>query len=166
MSSYKFEEDFLNDEYERAERFDEGEIRQTREYSDVVNRRTAIFDYLIAKYAMYIDDIETLLYEYENAFYDEMELEAMHFFREGYIAGQNERGGSLDYFPLPCERLKELRIERHMSQEQIAALLGVSMNIYPKYESGERDYTVSAVVKLAKLYGTTPDYLIGWSNER
>lgn len=77
----------MNLAYSNAPRFDEGEICRSRQYSDAVRQRTEIFELLLKTYG---DGIKELLWKYDDAFYTEMELEAMHFFREGYFAGQNE----------------------------------------------------------------------------
>ena len=87
MDIYKFDDEELAYAYECAPRFDEGEIRQSDEYSDICRRKIDIYEFIIAKYQMYGDEIEHLLWEFEDTFSDEMELEAMHFFAEGYTAG-------------------------------------------------------------------------------
>ena len=58
-------------------------------------------------------------------------------------------------------RLKELRIERKMSQKQVAEYLGISTRAYSHYELGDREPSVSLLIKLCELFEVTADYLIG-----
>jgi transcriptional regulator with XRE-family HTH domain len=56
--------------------------------------------------------------------------------------------------------IRELRIEKGMTQEDVAKHLGVPRSTYTKWEKNiTPDY--SKVVKLAELYGVTTDYLFG-----
>lgn len=48
-----------------------------------------------------------------------------------------------------------------MTQTQIAKILGMSQTGYSKYETGENDIPTAILIKLAKLYGTSIDYLLG-----
>ena len=58
-------------------------------------------------------------------------------------------------------RLKELREDKDLSQYDIADYLEMSQTGYSKYETGEVDPPVKVLVKLAKLYNTSTDYLLG-----
>ncbi len=40
-------------------------------------------------------------------------------------------------------------------------MLGMSQTGYSKYETGENDIPTSILLKLADIYGTTTDYLLG-----
>ena len=53
------------------------------------------------------------------------------------------------------EKLKQLREQSGLRQEQIAKYLGVTQTFISKVESGERNYTVDQAEKLAGLYGCT-----------
>ena len=44
---------------------------------------------------------------------------------------------------------------------ELAAMLGMSQTGYSKYETGENDIPTSILLKLADIYGTTTDYLLG-----
>ncbi len=64
------------------------------------------------------------------------------------------------------ERIKQRREELHMSQDELALLLGYkSRSTIAKIESGENDITQSKIVAFAKALHTTPSYLMGWDNE-
>lgn len=59
------------------------------------------------------------------------------------------------------DRLKELRLERKLSQKQVAEYLGISTRAYSHYEIGDREPSISLLVKLCDLFEVTADYLIG-----
>ena len=48
-----------------------------------------------------------------------------------------------------------------MTQAALAKLLGMSQTGYSKYETGENDVPTQILIKLADLYGTSVDYLLG-----
>lgn len=60
------------------------------------------------------------------------------------------------------EKLKDLRIERHLTLEQLAAETGISKSALGKYESDDfKDISPFSITTLAKYYGVTTDYLLG-----
>ena len=59
------------------------------------------------------------------------------------------------------KRLRNLREDRDLSQRQIAEFLGMSQTGYSKYETGENDIPTRILIELAKIYGTSIDYLLG-----
>jgi DNA-binding XRE family transcriptional regulator len=58
------------------------------------------------------------------------------------------------------EVLKEHRTRCGMTQEFVAESLGVSRQAVSKWENGTADPSTSNLLKLAKLYGITPEELI------
>ena len=67
---------------------------------------------------------------------------------------------------MDISRLKEIREDRDYKQSDIAKVLGTTQQQYSKYELGIQLISVERLVKLAKFYGTSVDYLIGLTNER
>ena len=67
---------------------------------------------------------------------------------------------------MEINRLKEIREDRDYKQSDIAKVLGTTQQQYSKYELGIQLISVERLVKLAKFYGTSVDYLIGLTNER
>lgn len=59
------------------------------------------------------------------------------------------------------DKLRQLREQRDLSQAKLAEILGVSPAAYSTYEMGTRDISSDKVVKLAKFYNVTTDYLYG-----
>lgn len=66
------------------------------------------------------------------------------------------------YFP----RIEELRTDCDKTQKQIASYLHLNREVYRRYEKGEREIPVWAVIKLAEYYHTTTDYILGLSDRR
>lgn len=64
------------------------------------------------------------------------------------------------------ERLRSLRIQKGMTQEEVGKYVGATkQNIY-KYETGViENIPISKIEKFARLYGVTPSYILGWEDE-
>lgn len=60
-------------------------------------------------------------------------------------------------------RLKLLRKQKNISQEEAAQCIGVSLSSYQKYERDKSNVTpsIDVILKLADFYGVTTDYLLG-----
>lgn len=59
------------------------------------------------------------------------------------------------------ERLKELRESRGLSTKELAAVCGVGVRNYRKYESGDASPTLAGFVTLADFFDVSADYLLG-----
>lgn len=59
------------------------------------------------------------------------------------------------------KRIRDLREDNDKTQTQIAKILGMSQTGYSKYETGENDIPTQILIKLARLYNTSIDYLLG-----
>ena len=64
------------------------------------------------------------------------------------------------------QRLEDLRVDADKTQEEIAELLNCKREVYRRYEKGIYEIPVWALIKLAKYYKTTTDYLLGLSDQR
>ena len=66
------------------------------------------------------------------------------------------------------EKLKDLRVSRKLSLEELAAETGISKSALGSYESNDyKDISHTSIITLAKYYGVTSDYLLGLSeNEK
>lgn len=58
-------------------------------------------------------------------------------------------------------RIRDLREDRDWNQTQVAKMLGMSQTGYSKYETGENDIPTQVLIQLARIYGTSVDYLLG-----
>ncbi|MBC8536607.1 helix-turn-helix domain-containing protein [Feifania hominis] len=65
---------------------------------------------------------------------------------------------------MPYPRLRDLREDREFMQKQVAAVLGIDQRTYSNYETGKRSIPVSLLCRLADLYGTSTDYILGRTN--
>lgn len=65
-----------------------------------------------------------------------------------------------NYYP----RLRDLREDRDMSQQQVADYLGMKQPQYNRYERGLRDIPTDVLLRLAQLYQTSTDYILGRTN--
>ena len=61
-------------------------------------------------------------------------------------------------------RIRDLREDRDLRQQQIANYLMCDQSLYSKYERGERDLPLEYASKLADLYGVSVDYLLHRTN--
>ena len=61
-------------------------------------------------------------------------------------------------------RIRDLREDNDKTQQEIADLLTMRPGVYQRYESGEREITVWALIKLAQYYHTSTDYILGLTN--
>lgn len=62
-------------------------------------------------------------------------------------------------------RIKDMREDREMLQKDVALLLNVSQTNYSKYELGKINIPINTLKKLAILFNTSIDYLLGLTNE-
>lgn len=58
------------------------------------------------------------------------------------------------------EKLKELRLQNNLTQKQLAERLGIAHSIISYYESGNRYPSYDVLVKIAKTFHVTCDYLL------
>jgi len=63
-------------------------------------------------------------------------------------------------------RLKDLREDSDLKQKEIAEFLHVKQNTYSQYENGQRQLPIEVLIKLAKYYNVTTDYLLGLSDKK
>ena len=65
------------------------------------------------------------------------------------------------------ERLKDLRVERSLTLEQLSAETGISKSALGKYEADDfKDISPFSMVELAKFYGVSTDYLLGLTEHK
>lgn len=57
--------------------------------------------------------------------------------------------------------IAELRIDRNMNQEDLAAILNISRSALANWESGNRRIDIETVVIIADFFGVSCDYLLG-----
>lgn len=61
------------------------------------------------------------------------------------------------------ERIKKLRKERDMTQEELGAILGVQKATVQKYEKGSvSNIKPETIEKIAEVFEVSPSYIMGW----
>ncbi len=57
--------------------------------------------------------------------------------------------------------IKNLREECELTQTEVANAIHISQRAYSHYETGTRDIPISILIKLARYYDVSIDYLVG-----
>ena len=78
-----------------------------------------------------------------------------------YLNGYNFEGIFMAYY----RRLRDLREDNDYTQKEISKLLSTTQPQYFRYESGQRDLPCELVVKLAKFYNVSADYILGLTDK-
>lgn len=63
-------------------------------------------------------------------------------------------------------RIRDLREDSDLNQTQVAKILGMSQTGYSKYETGENDLPTAVLIKLARFYNTSVDYILGETDKK
>lgn len=64
------------------------------------------------------------------------------------------------------EKLKSLRVEKKLTQKQVADRIGLAISAVSSYESGTRYPSYDVLVKLARIFHVSSDYLLGLTDTR
>ena len=62
-------------------------------------------------------------------------------------------------------RIKDLREDKEILQKDMAKILNTTQTNYSKYELGKINIPIDTLIKLAKFFNTSIDYLLGLTNE-
>lgn len=63
------------------------------------------------------------------------------------------------------QRIRDLREDRDLTQKQLAEILNCSQQVYSNYELGQRDIPTDILIKLARFYNVSADYILGLSDK-
>lgn len=63
-------------------------------------------------------------------------------------------------------RLRDIREDHDLTQSAVGKILNVTQTAYSAYELGKRQIPIEALIKLAKFYNTSVDYLLELTDER
>lgn len=64
------------------------------------------------------------------------------------------------------EKLKSLRLEKKLTQKQVADMIGLAISAVSSYESGNRYPSYDVLVQLARIFHVSTDYLLGMTDKR
>ena len=67
----------------------------------------------------------------------------------------------MGYYP----RLRDLREDADLTQEELVKLLKMHNTTYTNYEQGKREPPCELIIKLAKFYDVSIDYIAGLSED-
>lgn len=59
------------------------------------------------------------------------------------------------------ERLKQLRVSKNLTQQQVAQALEMAVRQYQRYEHGERKPTYDTIIRLCHFFEISSDELLG-----
>ena len=62
------------------------------------------------------------------------------------------------------ERLKDLRLDRNLSQYKLSEALELARTTYANYEQGTREPPIDLIIKICDFFDVSADYLIGRSD--
>lgn len=62
------------------------------------------------------------------------------------------------------QRMKDLREDNDLKQENIAEVLNITRQQYQLYESGKRKLPIDKLMQLCKFYNVSADYILGFTN--
>ncbi|MBQ9802229.1 MAG: helix-turn-helix transcriptional regulator [Clostridia bacterium] len=60
-----------------------------------------------------------------------------------------------------AQRIRDMREDRDLTQQDIAKVLNTTYQYYSTYESGKREMPFSRAIELARFYNVSLDYLAG-----
>ena len=63
------------------------------------------------------------------------------------------------------ERLIQIKNDRKLLQKDIAAAVGLSVRAYQYYEKGQKEPTLSVLIRLSDFFNVSLDYLCGRSDD-
>ena len=73
-----------------------------------------------------------------------------------------KRGKRVKYI----KRIRDLREDSDMTQQQVADYLETSQTMYARYERGANELPIRHLIKLCKLYRVSADYILGLTEKR
>ena len=63
-------------------------------------------------------------------------------------------------------RIRELREDSDIRQKDLAAYLHINQNTYSQYENGQRQLPIDVLIKLARYYNVSTDYILELTDVR
>jgi transcriptional regulator with XRE-family HTH domain len=59
------------------------------------------------------------------------------------------------------ERIRNLREDADLTQEEVAQILGTSQTMYARYERGANELPIRHLITLCRHYAVSADYVLG-----
>ncbi len=64
------------------------------------------------------------------------------------------------------KRIRDLREDHDLTQQQIADVLNTSQTMYARYERGANEMPIHHLVTLCRFYNVSADYILGLTDDR
>ena len=64
------------------------------------------------------------------------------------------------------QRIRDLREDADLTQKQMAQILNCSQQVYSNYELGQRDIPTDILIKIARFYSVSTDYILELSDNK
>ena len=81
-----------------------------------------------------------------------------------YILKNTNEFNSYNKNKIINNRLRDLREDKDLSQNNLGKILGLPQTTYTHYENGS-NVPIKILIKLAQFYNTSTDYILGLTNE-
>ena len=62
-------------------------------------------------------------------------------------------------------RMRNLREDNDLTQQEIATMLGTSQTMYARYERGASEMPIRHLIALSRIYKVSSDYILGLGRE-
>lgn len=62
------------------------------------------------------------------------------------------------------ERIRDIREDKDLTQQDIANVLGLHLTTYRRYEAGEQEIPMHILKQLCEIYNISADYMLGFTN--
>lgn len=63
-------------------------------------------------------------------------------------------------------RMRNLREDNDLTQQEVATMLGTSQTMYARYERGANEMPIRHLINLARYYDVSTDYLLGLTRDK
>ncbi|MBE6144550.1 MAG: helix-turn-helix transcriptional regulator [Firmicutes bacterium] len=63
-------------------------------------------------------------------------------------------------------RIKDLREDHDLTQQEVAKILNCAQQTYSKYELGQLKIDITSLIKLADFYNVSLDYIVGTTDKK
>lgn len=64
------------------------------------------------------------------------------------------------------KRMRDLREDHDLTQQNVADILGTSQTMYARYERGANELPIHHLIALCKLYNVSSDYFLGLNDKK
>jgi len=64
------------------------------------------------------------------------------------------------------KRIRDLREDHDLTQQQVANILGTSQTMYARYERGANELPIHHLLTLCQYYRVSSDYILGLSDKK